>query len=240
MIETIDISKLRNDEYIQFITDIISISKNERAVVELIRDQLTPIENHKEELDTVFKKQLGSDTSDYLKELDQHRDFATIGIKKVIEGYAYHYAPEIKEAANLLLDNMSKYGSQIYTQNYQAQTTTTRNLINDWTTDTNLNNAIQTLHLTNWALELDTANKNFNTTYLDRNTELSKASETSVTSLRKEAATHYKTLIAHISSHATLHATDALNSLVEQINTLVNQYSKLLINRSNRQSNDNE
>ncbi|WP_103068055.1 DUF6261 family protein [Aquimarina sediminis] len=234
MIEKIDLSKLRNDEYIQFIVDTTKTIRKENAVVELVNKKLTTLEKQKEYLESVFKKQLGSDTTGEIRELDRQRDFSIIGIKKVIEGYTYHYDPEVKLRAILLSDSISKYDSLIYDQNYQAETTTIRNLKNDWETDISLGKALQQLHLSDWAEQLDAVNNDFNNKYLERNTELSKASEETVTSLRKDADKDYKVLISHISSHAILNPTQELTNIVNQINTLIEQYKILIEGRTKK------
>lgn len=234
MITTIDVSRMRNDEFIQFMVNVAEITNLQDTEDLKIKTQTDALQLQAKALDEVFKKQQGSDTTTVIKELDRQRDFAIIGIRNLLEAYSYHYNEETRNAAIQLRESMAKYGDRIYDLNYQAETTTVRNLVEEWKTTPHLTAAVQKMNAAPWVDYLDTTNSDFNTTYLERNTELSEVTSVSVTSLRDSVVDDYRTLVAHITSHATLNPAEGYTKLINQLNTLIDQYKVLLDSRNKR------
>jgi len=234
MITNIDLTRMRNDEFIQFMVNVAEIANLQDTTALLIKSQTDALQLQAQALDEVFKKQQGSDTTAQIKELDKKRDFAIIGIRSLLEAYSYHYDNEIREGALVLKESLAKYGDRIYDLNYQAETTTIRNLVEEWKTTPHLAAALSKMTASAWVDHLDTTNTEFNTTYLERNTELSEATKVSVTSLREGVVEDYRALTAHITAHATLNPAEGYTKLINQLNTLIDQYKALLDSRTKR------
>jgi len=154
MINSIDITRLRNANYLQFQKDFLAIiSRNDPSALN-IQAKYYDLTAKTEELENLFKKALANPISQELLVLDGRRDDAINGIYYAALAYSYHYDPDVKQAADTLLANINLYGSGIARLNYQAETATITNLINDWENKPELEDAINVLQLKGWRDEL--------------------------------------------------------------------------------------
>lgn len=230
MINPIDLRNLRNANYLQFQKDFLAIiSRNDPATlnIEAKYDDLTA---KTEELESLFKKALANPISRELLELDGKRDDAINGIYYMALAYSYHYDPAIKQAADDLLANINLYGSGIARLNYQAETATVNNLINDWENKPELVQAIATLNLKAWKDELSTINTEFGTKYLDRTQDYGNATPETLKIKREETNTVYYALRDRINALHLLVETppSPYSTVINQLNALVEQYNLLV------------
>ncbi|TYP70888.1 hypothetical protein BD809_11156 [Aquimarina intermedia] len=228
----------RNSEFIQFHANVLSIVTDTDPEKLKIADQVKAYKIPVTALDDVFKQQTSSPTTKELEAYDEARDFAIIGIRAVIEGYTYHYDKKSREAAQALLESINLYGTQLYKLNYQAQTTTLRNLISEWEQNASLKKAVTLLQLTDWVSHMKTVNTVFNNKFLERNSEYATATKENLSSMRDEAVTAYRVLMDHITAHATLNGTAALTNLINKLNALTDNYNTLIENRTRSTSED--
>lgn len=132
MINSIDLPRLRNANYLQFQKDFLSIiSRNNPATLQ-IETKFDDLSAKTEELESLFKKALANPMSQELLVLDGRRDDAINGIYYTALANSYHYEAATKQAADAILANINLYGSGIVRLNYQAETATLTSLINDW------------------------------------------------------------------------------------------------------------
>lgn len=230
----IDLPKLRNAEYLQYVKDFSGIINLNNPSQLGIEAKLTTFITKITELEALYKKALASEKTQELLALDEKRDDAINGIYYFLLSYTYHFQPDKQQNAQLLLSNMELYGSGIARLNYMAETATLNNLLRDWENKPELADAITSFGLTEWVAELKTANEDFNAKYLSRTQEYGDASPETIKIKREETNSAYYALRDRI---------DALHLLVEtppspyatvmnQLNALTDQYNKLLINRT--------
>lgn len=231
---SIDIQKLRNAEYLQYVKDYLSlINLNTPEQLE-IETKLTTLITKSTELETLYKKALASDKTQELLLLDERRDNAINGIYYFLLGYTYHYEDDQKHKAQLLLTNMALYGSGISRLNYQAETATLNNLLRDWENKPELMDAINSFSLSSWVAEMKTANEEFNTKYLSRTQEYGDANPETIKTKREEVNTAYYQLRDRIDAlHLLVEIPPSpYEKLINQLNALTDQYNKLLISRT--------
>ncbi|MDP9955912.1 hypothetical protein J2X97_001549 [Epilithonimonas hungarica] len=231
MINSIDLPHLRNANYLQFQKDFLAIiSRNDPKdlQVESKYDELT---TKVQELESLFKKVLANPISQELLVLDERRDAAINGIYYAVLGYSYHYEANIKQAADALLANIKLYGSGIARLNYQAETATINSLMNDWENKPELSQAIDTLGLKAWKEELGSINTEFGTRYLDRTQDYGNATPETLKIKREETNTVYYALRDRINALHLLVETppSPYNTVINQLNALIEQYNLLII-----------
>ncbi|WP_435525227.1 DUF6261 family protein [Chryseobacterium indoltheticum] len=233
MMNSIDLQKLRNAEYLQYMKDFSGIINLNNPAQLDIEAKFNAFITKIGELEALYKKALASEKTQELLLIDARRDAAINGIYYFLLSHTYHFENAKQQNAQILLENMALYGSGIARQNYQAETATLNNLIRDWENKPELTNAIAEFSLTEWVAELKTANEEFNTKYLSRTQEYGDASPETIKLKREEANVAY---------YALRDRMDALHLLVEtppspyatvinQLNALTDQYNVLLVNR---------
>ena len=232
----IDLPKLRDAEYLQYVKDFSGIIALNNPSTLQIDAKLSTFNTRIDELENLYKETLDNGKTQDLLQLDERRDSAVKGIYYFLLGHSYHFEADKKQKAQLLLDNMALYGSGIARLNYQAETARINNLIRDWENKPELTNAVATFNLSAWINEMKTANDLFNTAYLSRTQEYGDASTEAIKSKREEVDAAY---------YALRDSIDTIHLLVEmplspyetvinqQLNTLTDQYNILLVNKKN-------
>jgi len=228
MINSIDLTHLRNPECIQFFKNFTSIITANNPATLSVKPQNDNMILKVAELETLFKTATSNPITAEIEALDLRRDRASIGIAGVIRSYIYHYDPVMVEAATILQNNLNLYSTGIAQENYQSETAILNNLTNDWSTKPELQNAIETLGLLDWAVELKTVNVTFDLKYLDRTHEYGSASPENMKSKRAEAMTAYYALRKRLEAHAEIDGTEGYAPTINDLNALIEQYNAVL------------
>ncbi|MEB3800193.1 hypothetical protein INQ45_03640 [Flavobacterium columnare] len=235
MINAIDLVKLRNAEYLQFMKDFVTIVERNDPNALNVTAKLADLQTKVGEMDTLFKKMLANENTTTLLNIDKRRDDCINGLFYVVQGYEYHFEETLRVAAQKLATNLRFYGSGISRLNYQAETATLTNIINDWETKPELIAALNTLNLTAWKDEMKKQNNAFNTVYLDRTQEYGNATPENLISKRNEANTVYYALRDRITAFHTLIEAPAISpyaTSINQLNALIDQYNNLIVGRA--------
>lgn len=232
MIQSIDINRLRNSEYIQFINQFLHIVSTHNATTLQVKEANDELANQITSIESSFKNKLGSDKTDLLKNADIKRDECITGIYYYLLGLSSHFDQTKKNAANALLNVLKVYGSGIAAQNYNAETATLNSLVNDLKQANNLANT-NTLGITDWVLEMEAQNANFDAIFLDRNKEAGENQKLSIDAMRLTCNKLYLELKDLINAYynITKKATIYVNC-INELNALVTYYSSLLQNRT--------
>ena len=232
MITSIDLSKLRNSEFLQFMTDYLGVVNLNNATTLQVKQQYSSLQAITKTIEALFKVDTSNALSDELQALDARRDAAINGMAALINGYTYHYDAATKAHATTLSNHLAIFGVGIAKNNYQSETTILRSIINDWDTQPKLTAAINTLNLASWKKELETANNAFAAKYLTRTQELGAASPESIPNKRVEAINAYYALRDRIDAFFTINDGAApYNKAVNELNALITQYNTLLAGR---------
>lgn len=226
---------LRNAEYLQYMKDYAAIINLNNPATLQIDAKLSAFETKSSELENLFKKALASDKTKTVLELDERRDNAINGIAGYVQSLLYHFDSETRKNAQLLQDNLTIYGSGIARMNYQSETATLTNIYRDWTTETELADAVTNLNLTAWLNEMNDANTQFNVQFLARTQEYGDANPETIKSKREETNTAYYALRDRIDALHTLAETaeSPYSTVINQLNALIDQYNVLLMKREN-------
>jgi hypothetical protein len=187
-------------------------------------------------LTDAFAIQKSSQLSKAIAEADNRRDKAINGIKGVATTYQVnHFNDSLKTQADSLLRAIAKYGDNIAALNYQLESETLRNLLEDFEVDPKLVAAIVALNLVEWVAELKAANNAFADLFMQRNEETADKKVTvSTLAARKDFTASYKELLKHLDAMQTLAPTEPQQKLIDELATLHATYDRLIQNRGNK------
>lgn len=229
----IDLRVLRNAEYLQYTKDFAAIINLNNPATLDIDAKFTAFNTKIAELESLYKKAMASEKTKDIMALDQRRDDAINGIYYFLQSYSYHYDAQQRQTAQLLLTNLSLYGSGIARMNYQAETATINNILRDWESTVDLVAGISIFDLTAWVNELKTANDAFNEQYLLRTQEYGDANPDTIRTKREETSSAFYALRDRIDAlHLLAEVSPSPHSaVINQLNALTDQYNQLLVNR---------
>lgn len=231
MINAINLSILRNGEYLQFMKNVDSLVTDNDPVVLNVVAQKAALSSSNALLDGLFKTELANQITQELVLLDERRDKAIVGIAAVVTGFMYHYDLDKAKAGALLNDNLKLYGTGIAKQNYQAETATIASIVIDWETKVPLSDSMNLLVLKEWKDELKAINTLFDEKYLARTQEYAAANPDTLKIKREEGNSVYYTLRDFLNSFSIVAPSVANTKVINEINALVDQYNTLLNNR---------
>lgn len=241
MIKGINLRMLRNGELLQFILSIIKVVEDNDPVTLRLEVKLLALKTIYAVLDALFKLPQDSLLTKDLENLDAQRDRAITGLLKVIDGFSYHFDPTYINAAKLLDRNLTMYGPEIYSQNYQGESTTISNIITDWDNQESLAEAVELLGLRDWKDELNRSNSDFITRYNERNQEYSRETLDKIKEKRIDAYDAYYALRDLITSHATIDESNpGYQQLIREFNSYIDTYNNTLAVRKGKKNEDEE
>lgn len=230
MIHSIELRKLRNANYLQFQIDFSEIIARNNPIVLQVATKHNELAAKIVELEALFRTVQSNPISQELLALDARRDAALNGINAVVMGYAYHFDPNIKMAADLLVASIALYGTGLARENYQAETASISNVIDDWNDKPELFAALDVLDIRDWKEELASVNTAFATRYIDRTQEYGDASPDTLKQKREETNVAYYALRDRINALDTLVETppSPYTTVINQVNALIDLYNRLI------------
>ncbi len=232
MLQKIKMSHLRNNEFIGFHRDLLTIVTQNNPETLNVVQAATAYSGKIAELEALYKTNSFNPITDEIMDLDHQRDEIFVGIVSLLAGHANHFSIEMRDAAHLLQRDLEKYGSNLIKRNYSAETIDLQNIINDWKNKSELQNAAAVLGILDWIAELERVNQLFNSKYIARTGSYATQSDETATGKRKEVAAAYDLLCKFLNSYAFLNDTEVYRTTISQINALINQYSTVLKQRS--------
>ena len=234
MIANIKISGLRNGEFIQLFTDILSIVEENGPSALQVSVQYNQLKTLVNEAEAMLNARRGHVLSETLQKLDMRRENALNGLQRIIEGSLFSPLEGNRNAAVLLKNHLNGFGNNIARDNYQSQSTMVRRLISDLTTLPDLAASVSTLGLESWITELSDANLQFATLYLARARDTGSSSPESVRLKRAVVSEAWYGLRDRLNAHFTI--SDGAAPYAETIrfvNGLMEYYNNLLNRRAN-------
>jgi Family of unknown function (DUF6261) len=226
----------RNSEFIRYMKNVFTICSNNNPKLLKIDAQADALMAATTPLDDLFMIDRGNLLTAELQAIDLRRDEAISGLRLVANAYSYHFDPAIKNAANVLAAAIDKYGAGLARLNYIAETEVIDSLIADIAADAQLAAAVTTLQLDSWITELKTANQLFDTTYINRTGSYASKPDGNLTELRLVTTKVYNELMAHITAHFTLTPSDAYTKLIGELNSLTEQYNRMVNSRGSNET----
>ena len=212
------IKNLTNGDFVAFMSDVVTLYN--RVSHPTLDPYVIALTNAVVNLNAAYRQEQWSELTESVQELNERRDDAIRGIKTIAKGYLFHADPTVRGAADLLLRSMNKYGKRINKLNQRKKSATIKALLNEWTNDVMLADAINLLHLQDWQQELSTANTTFRTVFLDRVQDDADKNIPSVTRQRTPVTEVYRTLKRQTLAYAQINPvtyTPLVNNLEELI-----------------------
>lgn len=232
MINSIKISSLRNNELLQFFTDVVERCNRFDTTELKINSAVKSLQDTMGKLNNAYNKEKGSDVTQQLMQIDAMRDNDIVGIQTVCEGYEYHRDSTISEAAGLVNSSIDRHGKSIARLNYKAETTVLNAILKDWDEDAGLKAALKTLNLAKWVADLKAENKKFSDTYQDRVDDQMESAGISFSELRADGINAYKALCDTIFAFSIIEKQVDYTQLIEAINLIIADYKALLERRN--------
>jgi Family of unknown function (DUF6261) len=226
----------RNSEFIRYNKNVVTVCLQNNAAGFQLAAQTNALQTSLLPLDELFMVEKANAHTAALADLDSRRDKATLGLRALGEAYSYHFLPEMANAGSALLAGIDKYGKKISTMNYVAETEILSSLAHDLSTIPELTAAVQLLHAVPWVQELNTANELFNEKYLTRTETYAAKPQGSIADYRLAAMEQYRLLAAHITAHDTLTPSAGLTKLINELNSLTDQYNQLVTDRGSNEA----
>ena len=233
MIETSSIKSLRNGEIIAFFDNLISIV--EKADMDALK--LSGFWNDLEsQIDTVkelYKEERGSKITQSLVNLDKARDLLLIALRNILEQHAIaHPQEQNRPKAQQLLDTVNRYGSDLYRKSYQEQTAGMTSIAEIIDASEEMTQSLKDLHLTEYYTAMKSANEDFDSAYLERNSEYAQSPKEKLREERTQAESLFFTLSKKINAYLEL-AEDAqpYAHLTNEIAALVGTYDQVASRR---------
>jgi hypothetical protein len=233
MIITIKNPKLRISEGIQFFGDVITVCEKANPAELNIQPQWSELKKSYKLLTNSFKKEQSSMLTAELATVDYRRDQGIICFRKLADGFTNHFDNAKAQAGKLLLTAIDKYGKQISKMNYQAETSVLDNLVTDLKSEDHAA-AVKLLGLSDLVAELSNSNKAFNDIYLQRVEEAAAKDLDAAGALLYDCQLKYRELVKHIEANAIVNASEAYETLIKQLNSLIEQFNLLLAQRAGR------
>ncbi|MES2379790.1 MAG: DUF6261 family protein [Bacteroidota bacterium] len=213
----------RNKVLMQYYIDTVAIYRAYDISALQLEPLVVALENCIADMDTVFMVDKRNKATNDIESLDARRDAAIVGIRKLVESYETHYNATYREASQLILERMDRFGSRIAKMNYLVETQVISSIVNDCETHVPMQAAITLLHATEWVAELKEANIGFNELFLLRNADIAQQPKKNILTLRAEAVPVFEELIHTTEAfYITLKKTEYLE-LMKQMDALSKQ-----------------
>jgi len=227
MITDINLRRLRNAEYLQFMTDVLRVVHTYPQNALESDEHIGTLSILVAELQILVNNDPTSPLSNDIVGLDAARDRLITGLVKLCDAYSYGPDPDKRAAADTLNDSFAKYGAGIAYQNHQAESATITNLLAEWSTRPDLTAAAELIGAEEWVTAMHAANENFKATYLQHShgTTVDLSADT-VKDKRAETTEAWYKLRDRLDSFFTIHEGEApWSTSIAHINALVDQYN---------------
>lgn len=234
MLLSIYLKNLRNNEFIQFLRNVLQIIFGNDSIKLQVEVQYNDLKNLVDLMDTTHKKNQGSSITEEINEIDDRRDNAIKGIVLNLNSYKKHYDKNFVNASNTLLKVVNLYDGDISRYSYQYETNAIHDIINKWKTSEECVAALITLNISEWKDKLEQENDLFNTKYMERIKEAAENSDVKVAELRDEMNEKYKKLLQFIAAFATINPSEEYTQMINLLNALIDQYQKTITLRSSK------
>lgn len=232
MINGIDLRMLRNNEFLQFVTNFSAIvDANDPVALNVVAQQVV-FKTKIAETEPHFNQPHSSALTPQLQKLDQRRNKAVKGIRYAIKSYCNHFDDQTMKCANRLANYLRPFGKNITRQNNPTKSSTIDAIIRDWETKPDLIISLARLGLNVWVAELKTANQLFNQKYFERTQEYAAASPDTMKGKREETVATYYELRKFLDANEVIRFDDAgYEKTINTLNALIEQYNVLLKDR---------
>ena len=232
-LETIALTRLRNNEHFQFMTDVDQLI-NTFQPSELAIDSLYPaFKTALTSEDAAMRVEIGSIKSKSIEELDKLRDKTWNAISLRIKATQLSPLDNEAESAEVIRRIIDLYGD-IRTKSYNEESAGISNLVADLQKSENTDH-INRVGIQRWVTELKKQNDDFQLVFNERNTELAGRESGDVKAIRLQLDPLYEKIAERINATIVLEiAKPVAFEFISQLNEKINYYKTTLVSRSAR------
>jgi len=236
-IESIALTRLRNNEHFQFMTDVDHLITTSQPAELGIENQYPAFKTAFTAEDVTMRAEFGSLKSKSIEELDNLRDQTWQAILlRVKSAQLSPFANEV-ESGEVIMRIIDRYGD-VRAISYNEETTGITNLVTDLLLPANAEH-LNKVAIQRWVPELKSQNEQFQAVFNDRNTELSDRISGDVKAIRMQIDPIYEKLMERINATIVMEiAKPAAISFVSQLNEKIKYYKTTLAARSSRAKED--
>ena len=239
MAKTVYLPRLGNAECIQLVKDVISFTDSGTTPLPPPLDSAkSALASTFSDLELLYKQAQATDASRRLARLDARRDTLLRSLYRICNGFSNDGRPEQAAAGQAVCTLFDVYGGggAIAAQNYNAQSTSVRNLLRDMAANPVATSALRLLGLDTWVDELKLVNTEFETGYTARVAE-EVATDLPFTMAQKRsiAKEQYEALVVLVESFYNINAgAEPWVSMLGRINALTEKYDAALAARTGK------
>ena len=230
---TTEIKRYRNAEYLQYISYIIDIVNKEDTETLGLTTAVQELETGIAPITSIFQQRQGSALTKNIESLDRLRNKNFIGLKTQVKSYTYHFNENLNAAAELILDAMSVQQVRINKLNYHNKTIAITSLLENLNSDVSLLAAVNTLGIADWLAVLAEVNTSFKEVYLERLDEGVESPTVNIATLRETSDLAFENLLKTISSESFLRKEEVYQNLLDKIENLTQKYNALTVSNAN-------
>jgi hypothetical protein len=232
-IEIIALSRLRNSEHYQFLTDVDHLITT-HVPLELGIDGLYPaFKTALTAEDATMRTELGSLLSRTVDQLDQQRDTTLSAITLKVK--ATQMSPFANEAASAVaLQRILDLYGDVRNKTYNEETAGISNLTDDLLQPENTEH-LENVGISHWVTALKSENTQFQAAFDERNDELAARESGDVRALRMQIDPAYEQIVERINAAITLEvAKPVVATFTQSLNEKISYYKTTLAARASR------
>jgi len=227
-INSIDNSRLRNNEHFQFHTefkDLVTAETSAALKIEILfTDYLVCYTNE----DTAFQKIVKSATTEDIETADKTRDYTFSGMVGMNKSAINHFDDEVRAAARRLKVLFDTYGN-LAKKPLNEETSAIYNLLQELMGSYAVD--VQKVGLTAWATQLEIDNKAVDSLVKSRNDENAAKTELKMKETRAEVDKVYATITERINALIIVEGATAYESFTRKLNTFIEKYNNMVAQR---------
>ena len=228
------LSRLRNDEHFQFLTELRDAIVRFGAPALKIEAQYNEWLPVYAQEDEALKKIMKSAITAEIQAADQRRDQLFRGMVDVSRSALNHFRPDVQEAARRLKILFDTYGN-VAQKPLNEQTSAVYNLLQD--IKDKFAAEAQQVAITDWAAELETANQAFASLMKDRYEESAMKTDLVLRQVRLRADELYRLIIERINALVVVEGAEPYAEFIRFWNTVIAKYATIVAQRAGRKKN---
>lgn len=238
MITSTNLSVLRNLEHFQIMSNVLSYLKEENLEDLKLSAFAESFEKQLKVYDEVLVLERGNVISLKLTDADKKRDDAYRSLVNIVKAYTVFPEEEKADAALKLLHVIEKYGKGIDRLPYLQESGILVNLLQDLDLAENVA-LLSLLHLNEWVTKLKEASAEFDSLFLNRESDNSTKLSGQVKVARQNTQELFQNLATLIQAYEIVYGGDAYTVLSAKINEAVN-YARQQVARRGPRTKDDE
>jgi hypothetical protein len=236
-LETIALTRLRNNEHFQFMTDVDQLITTFQPSELAIETLYPAFKSALTSQDAAMRVEIGSIKSKSIEELDKLRDKTWNAISLRIKATQLSPLDNEAESAEVIRRIIDLYGD-IRTKSYNEESAGISNLVADLQKPENTDH-INRVGIQRWVMELKKQNDDFQSVFNERNSELASRESGDVRAIRLQIDPLYEKIAERINATIVMElAKPAAFSFINELNEKIAYYKTTLVARVARKKED--